>query len=140
MRAAIEMAAQSDPDVPIKGEAVATAQKIPVRFLENILAELRQAGLIHSRRGIDGGYWLAKPAAEISVADVIRAVEGPLASVRGEPASELQYEGSAKPLQDVWLALQANVRAVLEQTTLADITSAELPDEVAWLSAAARAG
>jgi Rrf2 family protein len=117
-------------DTPLKGEVVSQSQDIPVRFLENILSELRHAGLVQSRRGTDGGYWLAKPADAITVADIIRAVEGPLATVRGEPADELEYADEAKPLQEVWIALRANIREVLEAVSLADIVGGQLPEPV----------
>jgi Rrf2 family protein len=135
VRASVELAAAGEGTV--KGDAIATAQDIPVRFLENILAELRHAGLVLSQRGAEGGYRLAKPASEISLADVIRAVEGPLATVRSEPAEELEYTGTAQPLQDVWLALRVNIRAVLEEVTLADVVAGEIPRPV---SEAARSG
>jgi Rrf2 family protein len=135
VRAAVELATVEAG--PTKGESIADAQGIPLRFLENILAELRHAGIVRSQRGAEGGYWLARPAAEISVADVIRAVEGPLASVRSEPPEELDYSGSALPLREVWLALRANIRAVLERVSLADIVAGELPPAIAD---AARAG
>src|SRR4051794_26815406 len=107
VRAATELARQSmatEGRSPMKGEVIATNQGIPVRFLESILAELRRAGVVGSQRGTDGGYWLARPAAEVSVADLIRAVEGPLADVRGTPPEELDYQGTAAPLQTVWIA------------------------------------
>jgi Rrf2 family protein len=129
VRGAVELAAAGEG--PVKGDAIAEAQGIPVRFLENILAELRHAGLVLSQRGAEGGYRLARPPAEISLADVIRAVEGPLASVRSEPPEELEYRGTAKPLRDVWLALRFNIRAVLEKVTLADVVSGRLPEPVA---------
>ena len=128
VRAAVELAAAGEGMV--KGDAIATAQEIPVRFLENILAELRHAGLVLSQRGAEGGYRLARPAAEISLADVIRAVEGPLASVRSEPPEELEYTGTAEPLRDVWLALRVNIRAVLEKVTLADVVAGNIPRPV----------
>ncbi|MDX6652513.1 MAG: hypothetical protein QOG09_697 [Solirubrobacterales bacterium] len=131
VRAAIELAAA--PEGPVKGEAVAAAQQIPLRFLENILGELRHSGLVQSQRGSVGGYWLAKPASEITVAEVIRAVEGPLASVRGERPESLDYHGAAEPLQTVWLGLRASIRSVLEKVTLADIVQNDLPDSVAKL-------
>src|SRR6476659_2032269 len=112
VRAAVEIAAAGDG--PVKGETISRAQDIPVRFLENILGELRHAGLVRSQRGTDGGYWLARPAEEIRIADVIRAVEGPLASVRGEPAETVKYSGAAEPLGRLWVAVRANLRAVLE--------------------------
>jgi Rrf2 family protein len=117
-------------DRPVKGDVVADAQDIPVRFLENILAELRHAGLVHSRRGSDGGYWLGREAEQITIAEIIRAVDGPLATVRGEPADELHYTDDARLLQQVWLALRANIREVLESVSLADVTGDELPEQV----------
>jgi Rrf2 family protein len=125
VRAAVELAAAGEG--PVKGEQIATAQDIPVRFLENILAEMRHAGLVLSQRGAEGGYRLAKAPAEISLADVIRVVEGPLATVRSEPPDELEYTGTAEPLQDVWLALRVNIRAVLEKVTLADVVEGKIP-------------
>ncbi|MFD1811997.1 RrF2 family transcriptional regulator [Rhodococcus gannanensis] len=120
---------------PVKAEYLATAQTIPHKFLEAVLGDLRRAGLVQSRRGPDGGYWLARPAAEIAVADVIRSVEGPLASVRGERPEEVEYDGPAKPLRDVWIAVRVNLRAVLEEVTVADIASGALPDFVGRLTA-----
>jgi Rrf2 family protein len=119
LRASIELAAAAPGQV--KGERLATAQAIPHKFLENILADLRNGGLVASQRGADGGYRLARAPAEITVADVIRVVEGPIASVRGERPDELDYEGSALPLRDVWIELRTAMRGVLEQTTLADL-------------------
>jgi Rrf2 family protein len=120
---------------PMKGEAIATAQAIPVRFLESILAELRRSGIVGSQRGSEGGYWLARPAGEVSVADVIRAVEGPLADVHGAPPEEAVYEGAAVELQRVWIATRVALREVLETTTLADIAAGALPPDVAELAA-----
>ena len=94
VRAALELAVATE-GRPVKGEHVASAQAIPIKFLENILVDLRQAGIVQSRRGPDGGYWLARPAAQVTVADVIRASDGPLASVRGEKPEDLAYEGVA---------------------------------------------
>ena len=119
LRASIELAAAAPGQV--KGERHATAQAIPHKFLENILADLRNGGLVASQRGADGGYRLARPPAEITVADVIRVVEGPIASVRGERPDELAYDGTAVPLRDVWIELRTAMRGVLEQTTLADL-------------------
>jgi Rrf2 family protein len=134
VRAAIEIAASSSADAPLKGEAIAEAQEIPRPFLHNILGELRHHGLIHSRRGAEGGHWLARPADDITIAEVVRAVDGPLATVRGEGAEDLDYHGAAQPLQAVWLALRANVRQVLESVTLADLVRDELPAPVLHLS------
>ena len=133
VRAAIELASMPA-DEPIKGEVIAAAQEIPLRFLENILTEMRQQGLVHSRRGQEGGYWLAKPADDITIAEVIRSVEGPLASVRGARPDELDYGGAAEPLKDVWVALRANVRSVLETVTLADVVAGALPEPVRELA------
>jgi Rrf2 family protein len=118
----------------VKGEAIAAAQHIPSKYLENILADLRSAGLLRSQRGSSGGYRLARSAESISVADVIRAVEGPLATVRGEPAEELEYLGSAASLQQLWIAVRAALRGVLEQTTIADVAAGRLPAEIRALA------
>jgi Rrf2 family protein len=131
VRAAIELAASADG--PVKAEAIADAQSIPLNFLENILVDLRRAGVVESKRGAAGGYTLARPAEGISVADVIRAVEGPLANVRGMSPESLEYQGSAERLRDVWIALRASVRAVLETVSLADVARGELPAHVAQL-------
>jgi Rrf2 family protein len=138
VRAAVELAAAATCE-PVKADHIAEAQKIPLNFLENILAELRRAGIVESRRGAAGGYLLARPPEEISVADVIRAVEGPLANVRGMSPDLLEYEGSAEPLRDVWVALRASVRSVLERVTLADVAKGELPPLVAELTQGADA-
>ena len=131
VRAAVELAAAGE---MVTADQIAQAQSIPVNFLENILRDLRRAGLIESRRGQAGGYLLARSADEISIADVIRAVEGPLANVRGLSPDQLQYEGSSTKLRDVWVALRANVRNVLEQVTLADVARGELPSHVEELT------
>jgi Rrf2 family protein len=133
VRAMIELAAARD-DAPVKGDQIADAQGIPLHFLENILGELRQQGLVHSRRGADGGYWLAKDPADVTVADIIRVVEGPLASVRGERPQQISYSGSAEPLQNVWIALRTNIRAVLEHVTLANLVAGDLPPLVDQLT------
>jgi Rrf2 family protein len=136
VRAAVHLAGAiaEDPERPTKGDAIAKGQGIPLKFLENILGDLRHAGLVRSQRGADGGYWLNRPAAEVSVADVIRAVDGPLASVRGQRPEDVPYDGSTEPLQQVWIAVRANLRAVLEQTTLADIATGKLPANVVRLA------
>jgi Rrf2 family protein len=121
LRALLELAAA--PPGPVKGERLAKAQDIPPKFLENILTELRHAEIVASQRGVDGGYRLAKPAAEISVADVVRALEGPIASVRGVRPEEVEYAGPARSLQPLWIELRASMRDVLEQTTLADLVA-----------------
>jgi Rrf2 family protein len=133
VRAAVELAA-APPDQPVKGDAIAVAQEIPLRFLENILAEMRQQGLVHSRRGQEGGYWLARPPDDVTIAEVIRAVEGPLASVRGERPEQLAFGGTAEPLKGVWVALRAHIRSVLETVTLADVVAGELPEPIRELA------
>jgi Rrf2 family protein len=137
VRAALELAATGGE--PIKGEAIADAQDIPLKFLENILGELKHTGIVSSRRGAQGGYWLAKDADEVSLADIVRAVEGPLATVRGQGPETLTYKGEAEPLQTVWIALRANIREVMEDTTLADVVGGKLPSEVRELSEPAEA-
>jgi len=131
VRAAVELAAAGG---QLTADQVAQAQSIPANFLENILRDLRRAGIVDSRRGQQGGYALARPADEISIADVIRAVEGPLANVRGHPPEDLEYEGSSAKLREVWVALRANVRNVLEQVTLADVARGGLPAHVEELT------
>ena len=132
VRAALELAAATDP--PVKGERLAEAQGIPLKFLENILGDLRHAGIVRSQRGADGGYWLARPADQITVADVIRAVEGPLASVRGGPPEDVAYAGAAESLASVWIAVRASLRSVVERVTLADVAAGRLPARVAKLA------
>ncbi len=133
IRAAVELAAAGPG--PVKGDRVAQAQEIPPNFLENILADLRNAGLVASKRGADGGYWLARPADEVTLADVIRAVDGPLANVRGLRSEQVAYQGSSERLRDVWVAVRASLRSVLEQVTLADLARGELPASVEALAA-----
>jgi Rrf2 family protein len=140
IRAALELAAAPD-EKPVKGERIATAQAIPLRFLENILMQLRHAGLVDSRRGADGGYKLARPAADVTLADVIRAIDGPLAGVSGARPETLDFAGVAEPMRDVWIAVRASLRGVLERVTLADVVAGGLPphvrelvaDEDAWV-------
>ena len=131
LRAVIELAAAAEG--PVKGERIAQAQEIPLKFLENILGELRHAGIVRSQRGAEGGFWLARRAEEITVADVVRAVEGPIANVRGVGPEAVEYAGTAAALRDVWIAMRASLRAVLEHVTVADIARGELPPEVAAL-------
>ena len=119
LRALAELAAS--PAATVKAERLATAQAIPLKFLENILLELRRAEIVSSQRGSEGGYRLAKPAAEISLADVIRAVEGPIATVRGARPEDVSYSGAAVGLRDVWIDLRTSMRGVLEETSLADL-------------------
>jgi Rrf2 family protein len=114
----------------IKGDHLASEQAIPGRFLEGILRQLRQAGIIASQRGADGGYRLARPASDITVADVVRALDGPLADVRGDRPENADYAGAAEHLREVWIATRAALRGVLEHVTLAEIASGELPESV----------
>jgi Rrf2 family protein len=134
VRAMCELAAHDGADL-CKAEAIARAQDIPLSFLENILLDLRRAGLVGSRRGQVGGYWLARSPSEISVADVVRAVEGPLADVRGERPERLVYHGAAEPLREVWLAVRVSLRRGLETVTLLDIVAAHPPAIVSELLA-----
>ena len=133
LRAAVELAAAPD-GAQVKCERLATSQSIPLRFLENILLQLRHAGIVESRRGADGGYRLARPAAEITLADVIRAIDGPLAGVSGQRPETLDFKGRSEPLRDVWVAVRASLRGVLENVTLADVAAGELPDIVRELT------
>ena len=133
VRAVIELAGSSQAS-PRKVDEVAQAQSIPVSFLENILTQLRSSGVVRSQRGPEGGYWLAHPAEEVNLAQVIRAVEGPLVGVRGQRPEEVEYAGSAETLNQVWIAVRANLRNVLEHVTVADVASGELPEAVIALT------
>lgn len=128
VRAAVHLASVSQG--PTTAESIAAAQGISPKFLESILASLRTSGLVRSQRGAHGGYWLSRPADDITVADVIRAVEGPLASVRGQRPEHVHYDGAARPLADVWIAVRASMREVLEHVTLADVATGRLPAAV----------
>lgn len=125
VRAVLELAVADGG--PLTREEIAQAQEIPTAFLQNILVELRHAEIVEAQRGRDGGFRLARPAREITVADVVRAVTGPLATVRGVRPPAVQYNPAAEPLKDVWIALRANIRSVLERVTLADLAAATLP-------------
>ncbi|MFD8076177.1 Rrf2 family transcriptional regulator [Streptomyces sp. NBC_00510] len=133
VRAALQLAASPEAG-PMKAEAIAAAQDIPHKFLEGILNEMRRAGLVLSQRGGNGGYRLARPAGSISIADVIRAVDGPLVSVRGVRPPDLAYTGPAESLLPLWIALRSNVREILEGVSLADVAGAELPRGVLALT------
>ncbi|MDX6392929.1 MAG: hypothetical protein QOJ73_3992 [Streptosporangiaceae bacterium] len=132
LRAAIELATAEGSHVT--AEQLARAQKIPGKFLEAILTQLRRAGLVRSQRGPEGGFWLARPAEDISLADIIRAIDGQLVGVRGERPENIGYIGAAEPLQSVWIALRANERAILEEVTLAHIVTGQLPARVVELT------
>lgn len=138
VRAIVELA-NSTQAAPRKVEDIANAQSIPVSFLENILTQLRSAGVVRSQRGPEGGYWLARAPEELSLATVIRAVEGPLVGIRGQRPEEIEYSGSAESLQQVWVAVRANLRAILEQVTVADVAAGDLPKEVIALTKAEEA-
>jgi len=133
IRAVVELAGSAQ-DSPRKVDDVARAQGIPVSFLENILTQLRSSGIVRSQRGPEGGYWLAQPVDEVNLAQVIRAVEGPLVGIRGQRPEEIEYIGSSESLQQVWIALRANVRGVLEQVSIADVAAGKLPKDVLALT------
>ena len=133
IRAVVELV-DSSQERPYKIDAVAQAQSISPSFLENILTQLRSAGFVRSQRGPDGGYWLARPPDELNIAQIIRAVDGPLVGVRGEPPEEVEYVGSAESLQQVWIAVRANLRKVLEHVTVADVAAGKLPQDVLALT------
>jgi Rrf2 family protein len=141
IRAVVELASLAD-DAPAKGEQLANAQGIPLRFLLNILQDLKRAGIVDSHRGSEGGYRLARPPDALALADIIRAVEGPLAQVGDARPEDLHYIGPAEALSEVWIAVRANLRAVLEVVTVADVTCGSLPktvrdlvrDPEAWVS------
>jgi Rrf2 family protein len=133
VRAVVELAAR-DSDAPVKVDALAEAQGIPARFLENIMLALRHGGLVARRRGPEGGFRLARPAAEIAVADVIRAVDGPLVSVYGLRPEAVSYNGSAEILQRVWIAARSALREVFENVTLESLAGATLPEDIEKLT------
>ena len=128
VRATVHLASVSEG--PTTADAIAQAQGISPKFLEAILGSLRAAGLVRSQRGAHGGYWLSRPADDITVADVIRAVDGPLASVRGQRPEHVHYDGAATPLADVWIAVRASMREVLEHVTLGEVATGRLPEAV----------
>jgi len=122
-------------DTPLTSESLASSQGLPAKFLESILNDMRRAGLLTSQRGPDGGYRLARPADEITVADVIRPLDGPLAEIRGLRPEAAEYVGAAQHLQAVWVAVRASLRSVLDEVTIAGIVSGELPVSVSALTA-----
>jgi Rrf2 family protein len=133
VRAALELAVAHDG--PLTREQISQAQGIPIAFLQNILMELRHAEIVEAQRGRDGGFRLAQSPSQITVADIIRAVSGPLATVRGARPQALDYNVSAEPLKEVWVALRANIRTILERVTLADLAAARLPAAIRKLAA-----
>jgi Rrf2 family protein len=132
MRALLELALSGE---AATAETLAEAQHLPTKFLSVILGDLRRAGIIESRRGSDGGYRLARPATKITVADVMRGIDGPLAEVRGLRPEMTIYEGAAEHLQDVWIATRASLRAVLDLVTIDQIIAGKFPRQVAKLVA-----
>lgn len=128
-----------DADRPVTAERLAQAQQIPPKFLESILLQLRRGGVVTAQRGPEGGYRLARPADEISLAEIIRVIDGPLANVRGQRPEHVGYSGAAEALQDVWIALRASERQILELVTIADVACGELPERVRELAADPRA-
>ena len=132
VRAALELAGSED-GTPVKGEQLAEAQKIPLQFLEHILLDLKRHELVKAKRGVRGGYWLARKPEDITVADVIRAVEGPLANIHDISPEATEYPGNAEHLRDVWVAVRANLRAVLEDVSLSDVRAGNLPPAVTRL-------
>jgi len=134
IRATAELAA-AEGTGQLRADRIAEAQEIPIKFLESILLELKHAGIVRSQRGAEGGYALARPGSEISLADVIRAVDGPLANVRGDRPENVTYKGAAESLTDVWIAVRASLRSVLEATSVADLAHGELPKNVHELAA-----
>lgn len=141
IRAMAELAAASRQDASpaLRGMEIAASQGIPKKFMENILFDLRRAGFIKARRGVGGGYQLARSADTVALADIIRAVEGPLANVRGEWPEDVSYTGAAELLQSVWIAVRANLRSVLESVTLDDLVKGKLPAAVEKLTRDAKA-
>ncbi len=133
IRAAVEIASRWDGGQLVKADAVAESQSIPAPFLLAILSELRRSGIVDSRRGHDGGYRLARPPSEITVADVIRAIDGPLANVAGVRPEALELTGSAVAMKEVWVCLRSSIRTVLERVTLADVYLGTIPEDVAAL-------
>jgi Rrf2 family protein len=132
VRALLELAVGGEG--PVKAERLAQAQEIPLKFLENILTDLRHAGIVRAQRGAEGGYWLARDPAEVTLGEVIRAVDGPLASVRGEAPEDVAYEGAAQNLRVVWVALRASMRSVVDKVTLEDVVNDRLPAPVRRLT------
>jgi Rrf2 family protein len=136
LRAVVELAATgATPDAPVTAERLATAQDIPPKFLESILLQLRRGDIVNAQRGPEGGYWLARPASEITLADVIRVIDGPLANIRGQKPEDVGYTGAAAALQEVWIALRASEREILDLVTVANVAQNRLPRRVRTLAA-----
>jgi Rrf2 family protein len=136
LRAVVELAATGGgAERPVTADQLAQAQAIPPKFLESILLQLRRGGVVNAQRGPEGGYWLARPANKISLAEVIRVIDGPLANVRGHRPEALGYCGAAQSLQEVWIALRASEREILELVSIGDVATAELPERIRQLTA-----
>jgi Rrf2 family protein len=135
MRALLELTSVylEEPSTLVKAETISEAQDIPAKFLEGILRQLRQTGIVASKRGAAGGYRLNQSPAEITIADVVRALDGPLAAVRGQRPEDVEYAGPTEHLKEVWVAVRAAMRDVLEHITLADVAANKLPDPVTRL-------
>jgi Rrf2 family protein len=133
VRAMVQLAAEASEE-PVKADTIARAQDIPLKFLLGILSDLKRSHLLRSQRGAEGGYWLARPAGEISLADVIRAIDGPLANVHDTSLAALAYPGAAEQLREVWMAVRTSLRSVLEVVSLADLAKGELPNRVQSLA------
>src|SRR5215207_3335676 len=121
------LAGRPPAEFPITSERIAKAQEIPPKFLESILLQLRRGGVVNAQRGPEGGYWLARPADQITLAAVIEIIDGPLSQVRGQLPADLDYPGPARALQEVWKAVEAQERTMLEQVTFAHLASGRLP-------------
>ncbi|HEX6887794.1 MAG TPA: Rrf2 family transcriptional regulator [Candidatus Nanopelagicales bacterium] len=134
IRALVELASRDDGH-RVTAEELAALQGLPEKFLEGILTHLRRAGLVTSKRGAEGGYLLGRPAERITVADVFRAIDGPIAAVRGQAPEDLEYPGAAEHLREVWVATRAALRLVLEHVTLADVVRGDLPAQAAAMLA-----
>ncbi len=134
IRAVVELATLED-SWPVKAETLAAAQDIPGKFLLNILFELKSAGIVASQRGNEGGFRLGRAASEITLADVVRAVEGPLAQVGDVRPDQLEYKGSAEPLVEVWIAVREHIRSILESVSVADIATRNIPLTVRLITA-----
>jgi len=124
----------AEPGTSVKADEIAARQSIPRTFLDGILLELRRAGIVDSRRGPEGGHRLARPADEITIAEVMRVLDGPLAMVRGQRPEAHAYDGCAAHLQDIWVAVRASLRAVLERTSVAQVVRGNLPEIVTDLT------
>lgn len=132
LRAVAELATAGDGR--LKRDVIAERQQVPVEFLESVLLALKHAGIVQSQRGARGGFRLARPANEISLADVIRAVDGPMSDVRGDRAEDTEYPGPAKRLQDIWIAVRASLREILDGTTVEDLVRGKMPKRVRQLT------